>query len=90
MKLDLDDLRASIGSDFRTEWGTGRKGVSGEMFETAKRTMEETVKMPILRADEPPFDSYKVPIGRDFRYSFQSILSKKRNLDKSADSCHSK
>ena len=86
MKLDLSDLRATIGNEFRSEWGSGRKTVSGDLYETAKRTMEETVKMPILRASEPPLDGYKVPIGRDFRYTFQNLLSKKRGVDKISES----
>jgi len=86
LKLDLSDLRATIGNDFRTEWGSGRRGVSGDLFETAKRTMEEAVKLPILRADEPPIDGYKVPIGRDFRYNFMGLLSKKRNIEKMSES----
>ena len=86
MKLDISNLTATIGDTFQSEWGSGRKCVTTDLFETAKRTMEETVKMPLLKADEPPMDGYKVPIGRDFKYCFYGLLSKKRSVEKMCDS----
>ena len=85
LKIDISNMTSSVGDNFRTEWGSGRKCVSSDMFEIAKRSMEEVVKMPILRADEPPVDAYKIPIGRDFRYCFYGLLSKKRSIEKMAD-----
>jgi len=86
MTMSLDKLRVSIADNFRPEWGSGRKHVTTDLFEATKRIMEERVKMPILRADEPVNDSYRVPLSRNFRYCFQGLLSKKRSIDKITDS----
>ena len=81
LTMSLDKLRVSIADNFRHEWGSGRKHVSTELFESTKRAMEERVKLPVLRADEPVNDSYRVPLARNFRYCFYGLLSKKRSLD---------
>ena len=85
MTMKLDNLKISIGDTFRPEWGSGRRHVSSDLFESTKRSIEERVKMPILRADEPPGDSYKVPLARNFRYCFYNLLSKKRSSESVAD-----
>ena len=81
MSLSLDKLRVTVGDNFRTEWGSGRKLVTCELYESTKRSMEERVKMPVLRADEPQNDAYRITLARNFRYCFHGLLSKKRSLD---------
>ena len=86
MSLSLSKLKISLTDSFRSEWGSGRKHVNNDLYESTKRSMEERSKMPILRADEPVNDSYRVPLSRNFRYCFQGLLSKKRSIDKITDS----
>ena len=90
MKLSLEKLKVSISDKFRSEWGSGRKHVNVDLYESTKRGMEERIKLPVLRADEPANDSYRVPLSRNFRYCFQGLLSKKRSIDKIADSSYAK
>ena len=90
MNLSLSQLKVSLDDTFRPEWGSGRRHVSCDLFESTKRSIEERVKMPILRADEPSVDSYRVPLARNFHYCFYSLLSKKRTGESSADSSFAK
>ena len=90
MKLSLDNLKISISDSFRSEWGSGRKHVNADLYESTKRSLEERIKLPLLRADEPVNDSYRVPLSRQFRYCFQGLLSKKRPIEKIADSSYAK
>ena len=53
--------------------------MTADMFNSAKRSMEETVKDPVARGDEPPYDGCKVLLGKDFRYAFAALTNKKRS-----------
>ena len=76
-------------SSFRSEWGSGRRLVTADMFNTAKRSMEETVKDPVSRGDEPPYDGCRVMLGKDFKYAFANLTNKKRGRSSaSADDGH--
>ena len=78
MKLDLSDIGLELKSDFRSEWGHGRKMVTSDMYHSAKRRMENFIKDPNVLIDEPPCDSFRTHLGKDFQYAFANLLTKKR------------
>ena len=62
--------------------------MTADMFNSAKRSMEEVVKDPVARGDEPPYDGCKVMLGKDFRYAFANLTNKKRGRQAgSVDDC---
>ena len=76
--MDFSPITVSVRGDFCTEWGSGRKQVSREMYSVAKRSVEDLAALPGSRLDEPPFDSYRTPLAREFRYAFNRLMTKKR------------
>ena len=67
--------------DYSAEWGQGKRHVSRDLFQACKKSGEELYQLPSSRMEELPFDSYRCLIGKDFRYAFSSLLSKKRVRD---------
>ena len=78
LSLNLSDIGLELKSDFRSEWGQGRRMVTADMYHSAKKRMENFVKDPNVLIDEPPSDSFRTHLGKDFQYSFANLLTKKR------------
>ena len=78
LSLDLSSIGLELKSDFRSEWGQGRRMVTSDMYHSAKRRAEDFVKEPTVLIEEPPSDSFRTHLGKDFQYSFANLLSKKR------------
>ena len=81
MDLDLSGLKVNVSDGFLGEWGSGRRHVTSEMFSSVKKSVEDLSVLPSMRADEPPIDAFKVLLGKEFKYSFLGVLSKKRLHD---------
>ena len=84
--MDYSSIGVEMKSNiFRSEWGQGRKLVTADTYHSAKRAMEDLVKDPSIRGDEPPCDSFKTHLGKDFKYSFGTLMSKKRSRGSSSN-----
>ena len=78
MQLDLSTIGIEMKNSFQSAWGQGRKCVTSEQFHSAKRMMEGLVKEPTSFGEEPPCDSFRTHLGKDFKYAFGSLVNKKR------------
>ena len=86
--LDFSGLKVRVKGDFATEWGQGKKHVSRDLFQACKKSAEDLYSLPTSRMEELPFDSYRCLIGKDFRYAFSSLLTKKRSRDSDVHSAN--
>lgn len=79
--MDFSGLRVKVRGDFSNEWGQGKNHISRDLFQACKKAAEDAYPLPISRMEELPFDAYRCLIGKEFRYAFSGLLTKKRNRD---------
>ena len=74
-------MKVRVRGDFSTEWGSGKRHISRDLYQACKKSADELYSLPNSRMEELPFDGYKVLMGKDFRYAFAGLLTKKRSRD---------